>query len=52
MSIATLLLIIVGIMLVAALPLWPHTKGWGYGPSGAAAAILAIVAVLVVLGRG
>ena len=51
MSIVTIILIVIGLMLVGALPLWPHTKGWGYGPSGAAAAVLAIAGVLIIVGR-
>jgi len=51
MSIVTILLIVITAILVGVLPVWPHAKTWGYGPSTAAGAILAIVTVLIVLGR-
>lgn len=51
MSIGTILLIILIILLVGGLPTWPHSAGWGYGPSGILGVILIIVLVLVLLGR-
>lgn len=51
MSVGTILLIIVILMLVGALPSWPHSKSWGYGPSGGLGLVLLIVIVLLVLGR-
>jgi Protein of unknown function (DUF3309) len=46
-----LLLIILIILLVGALPTWPHSSGWGYYPSGALGLILVILLILVLLGR-
>jgi hypothetical protein len=46
-----LLLIILVILLVGALPTWPHSSGWGYYPSGALGLILVILLILVLLGR-
>jgi hypothetical protein len=46
-----LLLIILIILLVGALPTWPHSSGWGYYPSGALGLILVILLILVFLGR-
>ena len=46
----TILLIILILMLVGALPTWPHSQKWGYGPSGGLGTILLIVIVLYLLG--
>ena len=51
MSIGLVLLIIVVLMLVGALPRWPHARGWGYGPSGGLGVVLLVVIVLVLLGK-
>jgi hypothetical protein len=51
MSLGTILLIILVLMLVGAIPSWPHSRSWGYGPSGGIGLILIIVIVLLVLGR-
>ena len=47
----TILLILLVLLLVGALPAWPHSRGWGYYPSGGMGLILLIVAVLLLLGR-
>lgn len=47
----TILLIIVILMLIGAIPAWPHSRGWGYGPSGGLGLILIILIVLLLLGR-
>ncbi|MDI1278953.1 MAG: DUF3309 family protein [Methylobacter sp.] len=51
MSIGTILLIILVLMLVGVLPTWPHSREWGYGPSGGLGLVLIILLVLVLLGR-
>ncbi|MEO7623631.1 MAG: DUF3309 family protein [Gallionella sp.] len=51
MSLGTILLIILVLMLVGAIPSWPHSRSWGYGPSGGIGLVLIIVIVLLVLGR-
>ena len=51
MSLGTILLIIVLLMLVGAFPSWPHSRSWGYGPSGGLGLVLIILLVLLVLGR-
>jgi hypothetical protein len=51
MTIGTLLLIIVILMLVGALPTWPHSKRWGYYPSGGLGLIVLILLILLLLGR-
>ena len=45
----TILLIILILMLLGAMPAWPHSREWGYGPSGGVGTILVIVLVLVLL---
>ena len=48
---STILLIILILMLLGAFPTWPHSKDWGYAPSGALGTIVLIVLILVLLGR-
>ena len=47
----TILLIVLVLLLVGALPTWPHSSGWGYYPSGGLGVVLLIVVVLLVMGR-
>ncbi|MCE5333549.1 MAG: DUF3309 domain-containing protein [Desulfobacteraceae bacterium] len=47
----TILLILLVLMLVGALPAWPHSRRWGYYPSSGMGLILLIVVVLLLLGR-
>jgi hypothetical protein len=47
----TILLIILILLLIAALPTWPYSGGWGYYPSGILGIVLVIVLVLVLMGR-
>src|SRR3990167_4129578 len=51
MSLGTILLIVLLLMLVGALPTWPHSRSWGYGPTGGLGLVLIIVLVLVLIGR-
>lgn len=51
MSIGTIILIILILVLVGALPTWPHSTNWGYGPSGGVGLILLILLILVLLGK-
>ncbi len=51
MSLGTVLLIIVILLLIGAIPTWPHSKGWGFAPSGVIGVVLVIVVVLLVAGR-
>jgi hypothetical protein len=46
----TILLVILILMLVGALPSWPHSKNWGYAPSGGLGLAVIILIVLLVLG--
>ncbi|HEX9905724.1 MAG TPA: DUF3309 family protein [Propylenella sp.] len=47
----TILLIILILLLIGAVPSWPHSRGWGYGPSGILGVILIVVIVLLLMGR-
>ena len=47
----TLLIIVLVLALVGALPAWPHSREWGYYPSGGLGLILVVIIALVVLGR-
>jgi hypothetical protein len=51
MSLGTIILILLILMLVGALPTWPHSASWGYFPSGALGTVLIVVLILVLLGR-
>ena len=51
MSLGFILLIILILMLLGAIPSWPHSQGWGYGPSGGIGLVLLIVVVLLLMGR-
>ena len=51
MTIGMLLLIIVVLMLLGAIPAWPYSSKWGYGPSGGFGLLLIILIVLLVMGR-
>jgi hypothetical protein len=47
----TILLIVLIFMLLGALPTWPHSRGWGYYPSGGLGLLVAVLVVLLLLGR-
>jgi hypothetical protein len=51
MSLGTILLIVLILMLVGALPTWPHSRSWGYAPTGGLGLVLLIVIVLLLMGR-
>lgn len=51
MSLGTILVIVVLLMLVGVIPTWPHSRGWGYGPSGVLGLILLILVILFLLGK-
>ena len=46
-----ILIVILILFLIGAIPTWPHSAGWGYGPSGLLGLVLIIVVVLILLGR-
>ena len=51
MSLGTILLIVLILMLIGAIPSWPHSRNWGYGPSGGLGLVVLILVVLLLLGR-
>ncbi len=51
MSLGTILLIVLLLMLVGVIPAWPHSRAWGYAPSGGLGLVLLIVVVLLLMGR-
>ena len=48
---STILIVVLILLLVGALPSWPHSAAWGYGPSGGLGLILLILIILLLLGR-
>ena len=51
MSLGFILLIVLVVLLVGALPSWPHSRSWGYAPSGILGTVLIVILILVLLGR-
>jgi len=51
MTLGTILLIVVVLMLIGAIPAWPHGRSWGYVPSGGLGLVLVVVVVLLLTGR-
>jgi Protein of unknown function (DUF3309) len=51
MSITTILIVILILALVGVLPTWPHSRSWGYAPSGIVGLIVAVLLILFLLGR-
>ena len=47
----TILLVVLILMLLGAVPAWPHSRSWGYGPSGGLGLVVIILIVLVLTGR-
>jgi hypothetical protein len=51
MTLSTILIIILILILIGAVPSWPYSRSWGYGPSGIVGVILIIVLILLLMGR-
>jgi hypothetical protein len=51
MSVGTVLLIVLILILLGAIPTWPHSKNWGYFPSGGLGLVILILLILVLMGR-
>ncbi|QDU28057.1 hypothetical protein ETAA8_31490 [Anatilimnocola aggregata] len=49
--IGTVLIVLLILFLLGALPTWPHSRSWGYGPTGGLGLVLIIVIILILLGR-
>ena len=51
MALSTILIIILILLLIGAVPSWPYSRGWGYGPSGILGVVLVVVLILLLMGR-
>ncbi len=51
MSLGTILLIVVVLLLIGAIPAWPHSRSWGYGPSDGIGLVVLILIILLLTGR-
>ncbi len=51
MSLGTILLIVLILLLIGVIPAWPHSRSWGYGPSGGLGLVVIILIVLLLMGR-
>ena len=51
MSLGTILLIVLILLLIGAIPSWPHSRSWGYGPSGLLGLVVVVILILLVMGR-
>ena len=51
MTLGTILLIVLILLLIGALPSWPHSRNWGYGPTGGIGLVVIVIVVLLLLGK-
>ena len=51
MTIGTILLVILILLLIGAIPAWPYSRGWGYGPSGILGVVFLIILIMLLTGR-
>jgi hypothetical protein len=51
MGLGTILLIVLILMLLGVLPTWPHSRGWGYGPTGIVGIVLLVLVILLLMGK-
>jgi hypothetical protein len=51
MTLSTILIIVLILILLGAIPAWPHSRNWGYGPSGIVGVIVVILLILLLMGR-
>ena len=51
MSLGTIVLVILILVLIGAIPAWPHSRSWGYGPSGVVGLIVLVLLILLLTGR-
>ena len=51
MTLGTILLIVLVLLLIGAIPAWPHSRSWGYGPTGGIGLVLLILIILLVMGK-
>jgi hypothetical protein len=51
MTLGTILIIVLILLLIGAVPAWPYSRGWGYGPTGILGVILVVLLILALMGR-
>ena len=51
MTLGTILLIVIVLMLLGAVPVWPHSRSWGYGPSGIVGLLFVVLLIMLLTGR-
>ena len=51
MGLGTILLIVLILILIGVVPTWPHSSGWGYGPSGIVGLLVVVLLVLLLMGK-
>ena len=51
MSLGTILLVVLILILIGVIPAWPHSRSWGYAPGGVVGLLLAVLVILLLLGR-
>jgi Protein of unknown function (DUF3309) len=51
MSLGTILLVVLVLILIGVIPTWPHSRSWGYAPGGVVGLLLAVLVILLLLGR-
>ncbi len=51
MSLSTILIVVLILILLGVIPTWPHSRAWGYKPSGVIGLIVVIILILMLLGR-
>jgi hypothetical protein len=51
MTLGTILLVVLILLLIGVIPTWPHSRQWGYGPSGGLGLVVIILIILVLLGK-
>ena len=51
MSVGTIILIVLVLLLIGAVPAWPHSRSWGYGPTGGIGLIVVVLLILLLMGK-
>ncbi|MBF0255017.1 MAG: DUF3309 domain-containing protein [Gammaproteobacteria bacterium] len=51
MTLGTILLVVLVLLLIGVIPAWPHSRGWGYSPSGVLGTVVVILVILLLLGK-
>ncbi|PTS86721.1 DUF3309 domain-containing protein [Pseudomonas sp. HMWF032] len=51
MSLGSIVLIVLVLLLIGAIPAWPHSRSWGYGPTGGLGVVVVVLLVLLLMGR-